>query len=84
MLFATKRARPDTGTAVSYLTKRVRDTDQNNWLNMVHIFNYVRGNKDLHLILIADKNGMLKWYIDVSHVVHPNMRGNTGGVLTMG
>ena len=28
--------------------------------------------------------GILKWYVDVSHGVHPNMRGHTRGGLTMG
>ena len=27
---------------------------------------------------------MLKWYIYGSHVVHPNMREDTGGGMTMG
>jgi hypothetical protein len=36
------------------------------------------------LILKADGTGMLKWWIDGSHGVHPNMRGHTGGGLSMG
>jgi hypothetical protein len=27
---------------------------------------------------------VLKWYVDASFAVHPNMRGHTGGGLTMG
>ena len=84
MLFATKRARPDTGTAISYLTKRVREPDQSDWMKMVHLFKYVRGTKDLPLILSVDKSGILKCYIDGFHAVHPNMRVNTGVGLTMG
>ena len=30
ILFATKRARPDTGTAISFLTTRVREPDKDN------------------------------------------------------
>ena len=78
MLFATKIARPDTGTAISYLTTRVIDPDQSNWMKMVHLFKFVRVDNDLPLILSVDKSGILKWYIDGSHVVHPNMRGHTG------
>ena len=84
MLFSTKISRPDTGTAISYLTKRVREPDQSDWLNMVHIFKYVRGTKYQSLILSTDNSVILKWYIDGSHAVHPNMRVNTGGGLTMG
>ena len=84
MLFATKRARPYTDTSISYLTTIVKDPDQNNWIHMVNLLNYVKGTKDIPFILSSDKSGMLKWYIDGSHSVHPNMRGHTGGVLTMG
>ena len=36
------------------------------------------------LILGANGTGMLKWYVDGSYGVHPNMRGHSGGGLTMG
>ena len=45
---------------------------------------YIRGTIDLHLILIANDSGVLKWWIDVSYEVHPNMRGHTGRLLSMG
>jgi hypothetical protein len=45
---------------------------------------YVRATKDLPLILSADGSGILKWHVDGSYTVHPNMRGHTGGGLTMG
>ena len=45
---------------------------------------YLRGNRDRPLVLGADNNGLLMWYVDASFAVHPNMRGHTGGGLTMG
>ena len=51
---------------------------------MVHLFKYVRVTKYLPLILSTNKSGMLKWYIDGSYSVQPNMRGHTGGRLKMG
>ena len=45
---------------------------------------YVRGTKDLPLILSANGTGILKWYVDGSYGVHPNLRGHTGGGLTLG
>ena len=84
MLFATERAHPNTGAAISYLVTRVRDIDQSNCLKMVRLFKYVRGTKTTPLIPSADKSGILKWYIDESYTVHPNTRDNNGVVLTMG
>jgi hypothetical protein len=45
---------------------------------------YLRGDRDRPLVLGADNNGLLMWYVDASFAVHPNMRGHTGGGLTMG
>ena len=36
------------------------------------------------LILSANGSGILKWWVDGSFGVHPNMRGHTGGGLSMG
>jgi hypothetical protein len=45
---------------------------------------YLRGDRDRPLILSCDNEGVLMWYVDASFAVHPNMRGHTGGCLTMG
>ena len=83
-LFATKRSRPNTGLSISFLTTRVRDPSKQDWEKLIQNFKYLRGTQDIPLILRADGSGILKWYVDVSHGVHPNMRGHTGGGLTMG
>ena len=83
-LYATKRARPDTCTAIAYLTTRVREPDKDDWAKLTHLMKYLRATKDLPLILSADGSGILKWYVDGSYGVHPNMRGHTGGGLTLG
>ena len=36
------------------------------------------------LILGMDKSGNIQWYKDGEHAVHPNMRGYTGLVMTLG
>ena len=84
ILFATNRVRPDTGLSVSFLTTRVRDPSKRDWKELVHLFKYLRGTQDIPLILRADGSGILKWYVDAPHGVHPKIRGHTGGGLTMG
>ena len=83
-LYATKRARPDTCTSVAYLTTRVRAPDKDDWAKLTHLIKYLRGTKNLPLILSAAGSGILKWWVDGSFGVHPNMRGHTGGGLSMG
>jgi hypothetical protein len=36
------------------------------------------------LILSANGSGILKWWVDASFSVHPNMRGHSGGGLSLG
>ena len=84
ILFATKRARPDTCTAIAFLTTRVREPDKDDWEKLRHLIQYIRKTKDLPLILSADGTGILKWWVDASFAVHPNMRGHSGGGFSMG
>jgi hypothetical protein len=83
-LFATKRARPDTCTAVAFLSTRVRGPDTDDWRKVVHLMQYLKTTKNLPLILKADGSGIVKWWVDGSFGVHPNMRGHTGGGMSLG
>ena len=38
----------------------------------------------LPLILSANGSGILKWWVDASFAVHPNVRGQSGGGSSMG
>jgi hypothetical protein len=83
-LYATKRARPDTCTAITFLMTRVRAPDKDNWTKLVHLMKYLRGTRTLPLNLSANGSGILKWWVDASFAVHPNMRGHSGGGLSLG
>ena len=84
MIYVTKRARPDISLAVAFLTTRVKGPDIDDWRKLRHVIEYLRVTRDLPLILGADGSGVLSWYVDASFAVHPDMRGHTGGTLTMG
>ena len=83
-LDATKRARPDTCTAIAFLTTRVKAPDVKDWSKLTHLMQYLRGMSKLPLILSADGSGILKWWVDASFAVHPNMRGHSSGGLSLG
>jgi hypothetical protein len=38
----------------------------------------------MSLILSANGSGILKWWVDASFAVHPNMCGHSGGGLSLG
>jgi hypothetical protein len=83
-LYSTKRARPDTCTAITFLTTRVRAPDKYDWNKLVHLMRYIRGTRTMPLILSANGIVILKWWVDASFTVHPNMRGHSGGGFSLG
>ena len=83
-LFACKRARPDIQTAIAFLTTRVVEPDQDDWKKLERLLQYLYGTKDMVLTLKADNLQVLKWYVDAAHLVHKDMKGHTGAVMTLG
>jgi hypothetical protein len=83
-LYSTKRSRSATCTAIAFLTTRVQAPDKDDWKKLVHLMRYIRGTRTMPLILSANGSGILKWWVDASFAVHPNMRGHSGGGLSLG
>ncbi len=84
-LYLVMRAKPDASVSIAFLTTRVRSPDvEDDWKKLGHLIEYLRATVDMPLILGSDKTGVLNWYVDASFAVHPNMRGHTGGALTLG
>jgi hypothetical protein len=83
-LYSTKSARPDTCTAIAFLTTRVRAPDKDDWNKLIHLMRYIIGTCTMPLIMSANGSGIIKWWVDASFVVHPNMCGHSGGGLSLG
>jgi hypothetical protein len=83
-IYVAKRARPDISLSIAFLTTRVKGPDIDTWRKLCHLVEYLRSTHELPLILMADGTGVLSWYVDASSAVHPDMRGHTGGVMTVG
>jgi hypothetical protein len=85
LLFAANRAQCDIQTAVSLLTTRVQEPDEDDWAKLVQVLQYLNGTRYLKLILSADAiNFAICWYIDASHQVHEDCRGQIGCLMTLG
>jgi hypothetical protein len=82
-LYIIKRARPDISLAIAFLMTQVRSPDIEDWEKLHHLMEYLRGDRERPLILGANNEGMLMWYIDALFAVHPNMCRLTGGGMTM-
>jgi hypothetical protein len=83
MLYVAKRALPDTALSIAFLTTRVREPDEDDWRKLDHLIHYLQRTHELPLVLGATKTGVLHWYVDASFATHQDMRGHTGGALTM-
>jgi hypothetical protein len=45
---------------------------------------YLRGPLQMPLILEANNTHIIKWWMDTSFTVHPDMKSHTGTAMTMG
>ena len=84
LLYVMKRARPDLAPAVPFLTTRVCDPTDDDWLKLRHVIEYLTATKDLCLTLEVDKSKNPVFSIDAAHQVHGDCKGHTGGSFTMG
>ena len=84
LLFAANRARRDT-TAVSFLTTQVKAPNEDDGGKLVRVLKYINGARYMKLILSADEmNFTVHWYVDGSHQIHEECRGQIGCLMTMG
>ena len=84
MLFAAQRGRPDLQTAVSFLTKRVRNPDKDDYKKLVRAIKYIRRTKFLRLTIEATHLDQNHWFIDGAFAVHDDIRSHTGAYMTFG
>ena len=82
--YLSQRARPDIRTAVSFLCKRVSAPDMDDYKKLTRVMRYLQSTVYLKLTLESDGTGIIRWWVDASYAVHPDMKGHTGGTLSMG
>ncbi len=71
--------------AVSFLTTRVQAPDEDDWGKLKRVLKYLKSTRYLKLTLSVDGMSFtIHWYIDGSHQVHKDCRGQTGSLITFG
>ena len=84
LLYLSQRACPDIRTAMSFLCSRLKCPDQDDYKKLGRVMKYLQATLDLPLILSADGSGRIRWWVDASFTIHPDMKGHTGGTPTLG
>ena len=83
LLFVAMRARPDIQTAIAFLTKRVRQPDEDDWGKLKRVLKYIRATLYLKLTLTVDNLNTVRWYVDAAYGVHMDSKGHTGMMMTL-
>ena len=79
-----KRARLDLETAVSYLVTRVSKSDKDDWQKLKRCLGFIQGTiNDKRIISTDNIKGLFVW-VDASRTMHDDMKGHTGGVMSLG
>jgi hypothetical protein len=74
-----------TQMAVSFLTTRVQSPNEDDWEKLKRILKYLNGTRNLKLMLCADQTKYaVHWYVDGSHQIHEDCRGQTSSLATFG
>ena len=84
LLYLLKRECPDIQLAVSFLCSRVRYTSAYYYKKLSRVIKYIQGTIGVPLILLIDKSGSIKWYVDAAYAVYKDMKSHTDGFMNMG
>ena len=84
LLYLEKRARPDIETAVAFLTTRVMAPNHDDWKKLRRVLLYLKCTLDDVRVLGCDDLHHVFMWVDAAFAVHPNMRSQTGGAMSMG
>ena len=84
LLFLCKRAHPDIQTPVVFMTTRVQGPDVDDYKKLAHTIRYLHGALDLALTFEANDTHMIKWWVNASFAIHPDMHSHTGGTMSLG
>ncbi len=85
LIFAANWVRHNIQTAVSFLTTRVQEPDEDDLGKLKQFLKYLNGTQHLKLTLRADQLKLtVHCYLDGSHQIHEDCMGQTGSLVTFG
>jgi len=84
LLHICKRVRLDLQVAVGFLCTRVKNPTEQDWLKLRRVLQYIQGTLDIPRVISMDTLNEMDIYVDASHGIHDDKRGQTGGCTKMG
>lgn len=62
----------------------MKSPDEDDYKKLTRVMQYLRATRDMQLTLEASNLNIIKWWMDASFAVHPDMKSHTGAVMTLG
>jgi hypothetical protein len=84
LLFIMKCTRPDLEMVISFLMTRVSKSDEDNWHKLKRCLGFIKGTINDKRVIGADNINDLFVWVDALHAIHDDMKGHTGGVMSLG
>ena len=84
LAYLAHHAHPDVRTAVTFLQTRVQHPDWDDLKKLLQVIKYLHWTRCLELTLRINPAKKLTWWVDASYAVHSDMKGHTGGTLSLG
>ena len=83
LLFTVIRCRKGVHMVIAFLMTIVRKPDEDDLNKLRRLIGYLKRTIKLPLMLRADGINVLNLWVDASYAAHDNMRGHTGGTMSM-
>ena len=83
-MFVCKRARPDIQPAIAFLSTRVRAPTLQDWGKLIKLMSFLKETENDVLTLELGDKQQIEWFVDAAFAIHPDMKGHTGVVSTLG
>ena len=61
----------------------MREPDTDNYKKIISLMKYLKSTKDIPLTLEANNSGCIRWWVDSSFAVHPDMKSHSGTMMSM-
>ena len=84
LMYLSQHGRLDIRTAVAFLSSRVSNPDQDDYMKLGKVIKYLESTLHLTLRLQVDESNLLHWWVDTAYATHSDMKGQTGATFTMG
>lgn len=83
ILYLSKRAHPKVLPTVLFLMTWVTKSNVDDWKKLGRCIKYLWDSKHLVLMLEVEEGLTIKWYMDASLAVHPDIWSHTGATMTL-